>query len=66
MEDTPPDRQPQAYRMSFPTVTGPREFLVEGCRGRAVTRTEMRLNFMQIHVRDTAIILEEGNLPHPR
>ena len=26
----------------------------------------MRVNFWRRHVRDTIIILEEGNLPHPR
>ena len=39
---------------------------VEGCPGRAGTRTAMRVHFWRRHVRDTVIILEEGNLPHPR
>ena len=26
----------------------------------------MRVNFWQRHVRDTVVILEEGNLPHPQ
>ena len=34
--------------------------------GRAGTRTAMRVHFWRRHVRDTIIILEEGNLPHPR
>ena len=45
---------------------GAQECPVEGCRGRAVTRTAMRIHFLHRHVRKTGIILEEGNLPHPR
>ena len=33
--------------------------------GRAGTRTAMRVHFWIRHMRDTVIILEEGNLPHP-
>ena len=33
---------------------------------RAGTRTAMCVHFWRRHVRDTIIILEEGNLPHPR
>ena len=53
------------YRMKFPkgeTTDCP----VEGCPGRAGTRTAMRVHFCRRHVRDTIIILEEENLPHPR
>ena len=39
---------------------------VEGCPGRAGKRTAMRVHFWSRHVRDIIIILEEGNLPHPR
>ena len=39
---------------------------MEGCPGRAGTRTAMRMHFCSRHVRDIVIILEEGNLPHPR
>ena len=39
---------------------------VEGCLGRAGTRTAMRVHFWRRHVRDIVIIFEEGNLPHPR
>ena len=39
---------------------------MEGCPGRAGTRTAMRIHFCRQHVRDIVIILEEGNLPHPR
>ena len=39
---------------------------VEGCPGRAGTRTAMRVHYYRRQVRDILIILEEGNLPHPR
>ena len=36
-----------------------------GCKGRATTRTNLRINFLHCHVRYTIVILEEGNCPHP-
>ena len=57
---------PRTYRMTFPMRVGPRPCPVEGCSGRASTRTTMRVHFWHRHVRDTVLILEEGNLPHPR
>ena len=53
-------------RMAFPTVGGPRKFPVEGYPGRAAIRKAMRLHFLHRHVRDTVVILELGNLPHPQ
>ena len=50
----------------FPATRGPRTCPVEGCRGRVVTRAAMRVQFLHRHVRYTIIIMEEGNLPHPR
>ena len=55
----------QTYWMEFPKGRT-KECPVEGCPGRAGTRTAMRVHFWRRHVRDTVIILEEGNLPHPR
>ena len=55
----------QTYRMELPKG-GTTECPVEGCPGRAGTRTAMRVHFWRRHVQDTIIILEEGNLPHPR
>ena len=48
------------------TSRGPRNFPVEGCLGRAVMQTTMQVHFFHLYVRDTVIILEEVNLPHPR
>ena len=62
----PPGGEPHTYNMDFPTAGGTRNFPVKGCWGRVATRTAMRVQFFHWHVRDTVIILEEGNLPHPR
>ena len=55
----------KTYQMEFPKG-GTTDCPVEGCPGRTGTRTAMRVHFWRRHVRDTIIILEEGNLPHPR
>ena len=52
--------------MVFPTRAGPRHFPVEGCSDRAATWTDMKVHLWHRHVQDTVVILEEGNLPHPR
>ena len=57
---------PQTFRMIFPAKGGPRSCPVEGCPGRADTRTAIRVHFLQRHVLKTVVILEEVNLPHPR
>ena len=56
---------PSTYRMVFTAREGARPCPVEGCSGLASTRTAMRVHFCHRHVRDTVVILEEGNLPHP-
>ena len=38
---------------------------VEGCSGRLAMRTSMRVHFWNRYVRDTIVILEEGNLSYP-
>ena len=58
--------EPRTYRMAFPTKAGPKPCQVEGCSGRASTQTAMRVQFWHHHVRDTVVILEEVNLPHPQ
>ena len=57
---------PQTYRMDLHTKGGPRRCPVEVCPGRAGTRTAMQMHFLNRHVRDIVIILEEGNLSHQR
>ena len=39
---------------------------MEGCPGRAGSWTAMQMHFCSRHIQDIMIILEEGNLPHPR
>ena len=58
--------EPRTYRIDLLTKGGPRVCPVEGCSERSGTRTAMRMHFCSRHVRDIMIILEEGNLPHPR
>ena len=52
--------------MTFPEKVVPSPCPFEVCSVWAVTRTAMLVNFWYRHVRDTVVILEEGNLPHPR
>ena len=56
----------RTYRMAFPAKAGPRPCPAEGCSRRVSTRTEMMVHFWHRQVRDTVVILEEGNSPHPR
>ena len=58
--------QPYTYQMALPTKGGPWSCPVEGFPGRARTRMLMQMHFFNRHVWDIMIILEEGNLPHPR
>ena len=45
---------------------GLRYFPGEGYSSQAATRTFMRVHFWYWHVRYTVVIMEEGNLSHPR
>ena len=59
--------RPQEYnRRRIVWTFRPRSCPVEGCPGQAGTSMAMRINFYNQHVQDIVIILEEGNLPHPR
>ena len=57
---------PITYRMAFPLKAGPRPSPVEGCSGRAWKWRATMMHFWNWHIRDTVVILEEGNLPHPQ
>ena len=52
--------------MTFLAKVGPQNCPVEGCMGLVVTRMAIRVHFLYWHVFDIVVILEEGNLPHPR
>ena len=56
----------RTFLMSFPEKGVLRSCPVEGCPGRAAMRTAMQVHFMHRHVLNTVVIMEEGNLPHPR
>ena len=56
---------PSTFWMSFPKKSGPKPCPVEGCSGRAETRTAMRVNLWHRHILETVVIMEEVNLPHP-
>ena len=63
----PPVEEPQTLRMAFRTTGGLQSCSIEGCPGRAATRTAMQVNFMHRNVRDTVVILEEvPPPPQPR
>ena len=64
--DHAPSGEPCTYKMAFLTTCEPRNCLVKGCRGQAVTWTAIQVHFYHWHFRDTVIILDEGNLPCPR
>ena len=36
-----------------------------GCHGRAMSQTNIQVHFVNCHVRDIIVIMEEGNHPHP-
>ena len=61
-----PSEEPPKYRMDFPTAGGIQNCPVEGCPGRAATRTTIRVHSSHRNVWDTVIILDEENPPHLR
>ena len=65
LEKSATGEDPRKYCMAFYAKGRQQSCLVEGCPGRAATRTAMRVHFMHRHVLETVVILEEGNLPHP-
>ena len=51
--------------MLFPEKGGRRRCPVERCPGVLATQAAMRVHFVNRHVHDTVVMLEEGNLPLP-
>ena len=62
----PITREAQTYRVSLPKRLLRLWCLVEGCLGGASNRINLRVHFAHHHVRDTIVILEEGNRPYPK
>ena len=57
---------PSNYWVSFLKGYRLLEFPVEECKGRATSLTNLRIHFLNRHLRDTVVIHDEGNRPHPR
>ena len=57
---------PRAFQVRLLTKAGLRPYPVEGCSGQAATWTAMQVHLWHRNVRDTVVILEKGNLPHPQ
>ena len=55
----------KAYLVSFPRIATAIHYPVEGCQFRDFNCTNLRIHLSHRHMRDTIIILEEGNCPHP-
>ena len=61
-----PPGESQNYRVSLPKSLRRIQCLVEGCLGGASNWTNLRVHFAHHHVRNTIVIMEEGNRPYPR
>ena len=56
---------PRIFRVYLPRTGGSIGCPVGGCEGRAVTRTNLRIHFVNHNVQDTVVITDEGNRLHP-
>ena len=65
MGDPGPRQRSTNIQDGFLRAGGASKCPVEGCQRRVATRTAMMIHLLHLHFRDTVIILEEGNLPHP-
>ena len=66
---TPPPLTPgeaQTYRVSFPKSLLWLRCLVERCLGGALNRTNLLVHFLHFHMRETIVVLKEGNRTYPR
>ena len=57
---------PRTYSVAFPAEVEPRTCPVEVRSGQAATWMSMQVHLWHRHIWYTVIILEGGNLPHPR
>ena len=51
-------------KMALTKRAGHRPCPVKRCSGGASKRTAMSMHFWHRHIKDTVVILEEGNFPH--
>ena len=61
----PPLGEAQTYQVSFPEEFTHLQHPMVGYQGGGTNRTNLQVHFMHCHVRDTIVILEEGNRPYP-
>ena len=54
------------YRVYLPRAGGSVGFPVESCGGQATMCTNLWIHFVRHHVRNTIVMMEEGNRTHPR
>ena len=65
-ENNPLPPHPSIYRASFTKAARLVGFLVEDCGGWVTTRTNLRINLVHRHMRETIVIMEGGNCYHYR
>ena len=51
-------------KMALTTRERHRPCPVKGCSGGASKRTAVSMHFWHQHIKDTVVVLEEGNFPH--
>ena len=62
---TTPPPTTRLYRVSFTQEARLVGCPLEGCGGRELVRTNPWIHFVNGHMQDTILILEEGKCPHP-
>ena len=62
----PPPGEAQTYRVSFWKTLLQLRCPVSGCLGGASNWSNLQVHFMHRHLKDTIMILEEGDRPYPR
>ena len=65
LSENPPVGELQTYNISFPNKSGPWDWPVKWCKGRAAERKGLHVHFLHWHIWETVVILEEENPSHP-
>ena len=50
--------------MSFPKAAVLLACLLKGCQGRTKIRTNLWVNYVHLHVKDTMVVMDKGNRPN--
>ena len=59
----PSPEEVQTYWLSLSKIMAQLKCPVVRCQGETTNRTNLRVHFVHHHVKDTIVILEEGNRP---